>query len=183
MRRTMAITLTALMAAVICLISPFSIYLPITAVPISLGSFAVALAAAVLGWRLGCASVFIYLLLGMAGLPVFSGFSGGIAKVAGPTGGYLVGYLFLAVLTGLAVELGKGNLALTALGMFSGTAACYVCGTVWLAWQGGMEFYQALLAGVIPFIPGDIAKMILALLAAAPTRRAVQTRLASVKEV
>ena len=94
--------LTALMTAVICVLSPFSI--PIGPVPVSLSTMAVFLCVYALGLRDGCAAVGLYILLGAFGLPVFSGFSGGIAKLSGPTGGYIIGYLFMAAIGGWFID-------------------------------------------------------------------------------
>ena len=91
------LAMTGLMAAVLCILGPISLPLPFSPVPISLGTLAVYLAAVILGGRLGTVSCALYLLLGLAGLPVFSGYAGGAAKLFGPTGGYLTGYLFLAM--------------------------------------------------------------------------------------
>ena len=118
---TYQLTLTAVMAAVICVLGPISMAIPISPVPISLASMAVYLAVTVLGMKLGTLSCLIYLLLGLVGLPVFSGGSAGAAKLFGPTGGYLVGYLFLALIAGAFVGRYTENkwksIAFAALGM------------------------------------------------------------------
>ena len=162
--KTKQLALTGLMAAVLCILGPISLPIPISPVPISLGTFAVFLTVYILGMKLGTVSVCIYILLGLVGVPVFSGFSGGIGKVLGPTGGYIIGYLFMALIIGFFVDKWKTNFVLIAIGMVLGTAVCYLFGTVWLAKQAGMSFSAALPAGVIPFIPADIVKMILAVL-------------------
>lgn len=163
---THELTLTALMAAVLCILGPISLVIPVSPVPISLGSLAVYLAVTVLGARLGTLSCVIYLLLGLAGLPVFAGYTGGAQKLLGPTGGYLIGYIFLAAIAGIFIGRDAGakgkQYALALLGMILGTAVLYFFGTAWLAHTAGMGFYAALGAGVIPFIPGDLAKMIAA---------------------
>ena len=100
---TYQLTLTAVMAAVICVLGPISIAIPVSPVPISLASMAVYLAVTVLGMKLGTLSCLIYLLLGLVGIPVFAGGSAGAAKLFGPTGGYLIGYLFLALIAGAFV--------------------------------------------------------------------------------
>ena len=92
------LVLAALMTAVLAILSPISI--PIGPVPISLGTFAVCLSVTILGKNLGTVSYLTYLLLGLAGLPVFSNYEGGLAKLLGPTGGYLIGMLFLSLLGG-----------------------------------------------------------------------------------
>lgn len=165
---TYQLTLTAVMAAVICVLGPISMAIPISPVPISLASMAVYLAVTVLGMKLGTLSCLIYLLLGLVGLPVFSGGSAGAAKLFGPTGGYLVGYLFLALIAGAFVGRYTENkwksIAFAALGMVLGTMVLYALGTAWLAYSAGMDFQAALWAGVIPFIPGDLVKMVIAVL-------------------
>ena len=134
---TYQLTLTAVMAAVICVLGPISMAIPISPVPISLASMAVYLAVTVLGMKLGTLSCLIYLLLGLVGLPVFSGGSAGAAKLFGPTGGYLVGYLFLALIAGAFVGRYTENkwksIAFAALGMVLGTMVLYALGTAWLA--------------------------------------------------
>lgn len=156
--RTM--TMIALMTAVICILGPLT--MPIGPVPITFTNFAICLAAYLLGWKHGTVSCLLYLLIGMVGIPVFSGFSAGPAKLLGPTGGYFIGYLFLAFFTGLFADKFRGKKILCALGMVIGTILLYGFGTVWLAYQAGMGFAAALGAGVIPFMPGDIIKIILA---------------------
>ena len=171
---TYQLTLTAVMAAVICVLGPISMAIPISPVPISLASMAVYLAVTVLGMKLGTLSCLIYLLLGLVGLPVFSGGSAGAAKLFGPTGGYLVGYLFLALIAGAFVGRYTENkwksIAFAALGMVLGTMVLYALGTAWLAYSAGMDFQAALWAGVIPFIPGDLVKMVIAVLLGSTVR-------------
>ena len=171
---TYQLTLTAVMAAVICVLGPMSMAIPISPVPISLASMAVYLAVTVLGMKLGTLSCLIYLLLGLVGLPVFSGGSAGAAKLFGPTGGYLVGYLFLALIAGAFVGRYTENkwksIAFAALGMVLGTMVLYALGTAWLAYSAGMDFQAALWAGVIPFIPGDLVKMVIAVLLGSAVR-------------
>ena len=151
------LVLTALMTAVICVLAPISV--PVGPVPISLATFAVLLAAYLLGWKMGLCSVALYLLLGLIGVPVFAGYSAGLANLVGPTGGYLIGYLPLAFATGWAVER-YHDAVRPVLGMIVGTLVLYVLGTAWLALQMHMSFSQALGAGVIPFLPGDAAKIV-----------------------
>ena len=161
---TKHLALTGLMAAVLCILGPISLPIPISPVPVSLGFFAVYLTVYILGMKLGTISVFIYVLLGFVGLPVFTGFSGGIGKVLGPTGGYIIGYLFMAPIMGFFIDKWKKKYVLTVVGMLLGTIVCYLFGTLWLAHQGGMSFSAALAAGVLPFIPADFIKLIIAVL-------------------
>ncbi len=157
---TRQMVLTAMMTALMCVLAPIS--LPIGPVPISLATFMIYLSAYVLGWRLSSLSVLIYLLLGFAGVPVFAGYTGGAAKILGPTGGYLVGYILLAIIAGAFIEKGNSKLVLSFSGMVFGTLVLYALGTAWLMVSASMDLPSALLAGMIPFIPGDIAKMIVA---------------------
>ena len=157
-----------LMAAVTCVLAPLSI--PIGPVPISLTNLVLYFSIYLLGTKNSLISYVIYLLLGLVGLPVFSGFTGGPAKLAGPTGGYLIGFLLMIFLAGLFINHGKTTgytkarrRAFDLTGMILGTAAVYAVGTVWLSIQSGMDPRAALFAGVIPFLPGDAIKIILAL--------------------
>lgn len=169
--KTKNIALIGLMAAVLCILGPLALPIPVSPVPISMGSFAVYLTAYILGLKKGTVSLCIYLLLGLVGLPVFTGFSGGIGKVLGPTGGYLVGYIFMTLICGFFVDRWKTNYGLIFLGMILGTLALYLFGTLWLAKLANMSFIAALGVGVIPFIPGDLAKIVITMLVAAPVRK------------
>lgn len=157
--------LIALMAAIICILGPISLTIPVSVVPISLTNLAVYFTVYVLGMKRGTVSYLVYLLLGLVGLPVFSGYTGGAGKLFGPTGGYLIGFIFMALICGFFIEKWQSKLYMHFLGMVLGTIVCYIFGTVWLAIQAHMGFYQALAAGVLPFIVGDLVKIILALLA------------------
>ena len=99
---TYAITVTALMTAVTCILAPLSI--PIGPVPISLTNLAIYISLYLLGWKRGTISYLIYLLIGLVGIPVFSGFTGGPAKLAGPTGGYIIGFIAMAIIAGLVID-------------------------------------------------------------------------------
>ena len=153
-------TLIGLMTAVLCILAPIAIPLPISPVPVSLGNMAVCFVVAVLGFKRGTLSVLLYLLLGLAGIPVFSGFTGGIGKLLGPTGGYLIGYLLLALLLGFFVEHFHNRLFTNLCGTLAGMILLYLFGTLWLAFQLDLDFLSALITGVIPYIPLDIIKTI-----------------------
>ena len=107
--RTKQMVLIALMTAVTCVLGPLSIPLPFSPVPISLTNFAIFLAIFVLGMKSGTISFIIYLLLGAVGVPVFSSFRGGFQVLAGPTGGYLIGFIFLALIMGFALDHFEGK--------------------------------------------------------------------------
>lgn len=156
-------TLTGLMTAIICILAPFSIILPISPVPISLGTLAIYFVIMVLGWKQGFLSVLLYILLGLVGLPVFSGFTGGAAKLLGPTGGYLIGYLFMALICGFFVKKWPGRFFPNFVGMLLGTAVCYGFGTLWLAFQSDLSIGTAFTVAVLPFLPADLFKILAAM--------------------
>lgn len=155
------LTIIGLMTALTCIVAPFSIPIPISPVPISLTNFAIYIIIYATGLKIGTVSYLIYLFLGAAGLPVFSAFSGGFGKLAGPTGGYLIGFLFLAVIQGFFIKIRPGNNTFAIIGMITGTVICYLFGTAWLAFQANLNFNAALAAGVIPYLPGDAVKIII----------------------
>lgn len=160
--RTKQMVLIALMTAVTCVLGPLSIPLPFSPVPISLTNFAIFLAIFVLGMKNGTISFIIYLLLGAVGVPVFSSFRGGFQVLAGPTGGYLIGFIFLALIMGFALDHFDRKLVPTIIGMIIGMAVCYAFGTVWLAKLLSLSFKEGLMMGVIPYLPGDATKIIIA---------------------
>ena len=156
--KTKQMVLIALMTAVTCVLGPLSI----SPVPISLTNFAIFLAIFVLGMKNGTISFIIYLLLGAVGVPVFSSFRGGLQVLAGPTGGYLIGFIFLALIMGFALDHFDRKLVPTIIGMIIGMVVCYAFGTVWLAKLLSLSFKEGLMMGVIPYLPGDAAKIIIA---------------------
>ena len=97
--------LMALFAALTCVLAPLAV--PIGPVPISLTNLVIYFSLYVLGWQRATITYIVYLLLGLVGLPVFSGFEGGVGKVAGPTGGYLIGFIFMAIVCGLLMQVKK----------------------------------------------------------------------------
>lgn len=162
---TAEITMIALMTAVTCILGPLSI--PIGPVPVSFTNLVIFLAVILLGLKRGTISYLVYLLIGLTGVPVFSAFTGGPAKLFGPTGGYLIGFIFLALIEGFFVERfrdadARNRTVMYCVGIILGMAVTYLFGTVWLAYQAQMSFSAALAAGVLPFLPGDLAKMIAA---------------------
>lgn len=162
--RTKKIVLIGLMTAVTCILGPLSIPLPFSPVPISLTNFAIFLAVFILGMKDATISFIIYLLLGAVGVPVFSAFSGGLGKLVGPTGGYLFGFIFLALIMGFFMEHFDRKIVPTIIGMIIGMAVCYIFGTVWLAKLMSLSFNEALALGVLPYLAGDVAKIIIAVI-------------------
>lgn len=162
--KTRVMTLIALMTALLCILGPLTIGIPISPVPISLTTFAIYLVVYILGARRGVITCLLYLLMGVIGLPIFSGFSGGIGKLLGPTGGYLIGYIVLAYMSGIFIEKWHSVVWLQGLGLLLGTGICYLMGSCWLAWQAKTSFVAAFSMGVVPFVVGDFVKIVLALM-------------------
>lgn len=156
------LAIIGVMAAVICVLGPLSI--PIGLVPISFTILAIHITLYTLGTKKGTLSLLTYLLVGLVGVPVFSGFSSGPSKLLGPTGGYLIGYIFMALIAGFFIDRFFSKWYLCVAGMVLGTAVCYLFGTAWLAYQANMSASAALAAGVIPFIAGDLVKIAIAAL-------------------
>lgn len=143
-----------------------TIPLPFTPVPITGQTFAVLLVGAALGSRRGALSMALYVLEGALGLPVFAGGTAGLGRLLGPTGGYLVGFIAAAFVTGWLAERGWDRRPLTtALAMLAGNLVIYLFGLPWLAAFLGGRFLGpkgALALGLLPFIPGDLVKLALA---------------------
>ena len=157
---TRQLTLVGVIAAVTCILGPLS--LPIGIVPISLTNLVIYFAVYVLGQKRATLSYIVYLFIGLIGLPVFSGFSGGFTKLFGPTGGYLIGFIFMAFISGIFIDKFSSKTYMCFLGMILGTITTYIFGTAWLAYQAHLTFNAALAVGVLPFIPGDVVKMVIA---------------------
>ncbi|SLM28237.1 BioY family protein [Desulfamplus magnetovallimortis] len=137
------------------------IAIPVGPVPIVLQNMFVLMAGLLLGTRWGAAAVLLYLFMGACGLPVFAGGTGGIGRLFGPTGGYLLGYIpavltagFIAKIPGNRLPFYKNILAMTA-----GSLVVYAAGVPWLKFVTGMGWTKAAAAGMIPFLPGDLLKI------------------------
>jgi len=159
--KTTTMTRIALMAAVLCILAPISIPVPVSSVALTLATFVLYLMAYILKPRQVLTVVGIYLLLGAIGLPVFSGYMAGISRFAAPGGGYLIGYLFLAGISSWFVQK-YSAVSMQVIGMFLGTLVMYTLGTLWMANTTGISFLSALPAGMLVFLPLDILKIILA---------------------
>ena len=162
---TKNMVLMALFPGITCVLAPLSV--PIGPVPISLTNLVIYFSIFILGWRRATITYLVYLLIGMAGLPVFSGFESGVGKFAGPTGGYLVGFILMTIVSGLFIQVRADKAwlrnVISFTGMVVGTAVAYVFGTVWFCFSTGSGVWAALLICVFPFIIGDIVKMALAI--------------------
>ncbi|HUS21356.1 MAG TPA: biotin transporter BioY [Aeromicrobium sp.] len=137
--------------------------LPWTPVPVTAQTFAVLLSGATLGWRAGAGSQLLYLSLGAVGLPFFSGGKSGFAVIAGPTGGYLIGFVIAAALVGFLAELGQDRRVSTSiLTMLAGSTVIYLVGISWLAHVLNISAVRAVELGMAPFLIGDALKLLVA---------------------
>ncbi len=173
---THKIAMVGLMTSITCILGPISIAVPFSPVPISLGLFGILLTTALLGVKSGVLSYALYILLGLVGLPVFSGFTSGVGVLLGPTGGYLMGYLAVSSCSGMfyrpqsrqqsmpiSTAHNKSAYLLQGAGMACGLLICYILGSLWLARFMNISFGNALLIGALPYIPADLIKLLLAL--------------------
>lgn len=167
------ITSCAIVTALMCIFGPMSV--PIGPIPVSLTNLVIYFAVYILGYKGSTVSYVIYILLGLVGLPVFSGFQGGPAKLVGPTGGYLLGFIFITLLAGLCQDKAKGKFKIPIVfaGMIISTAICYFFGTAWFMKLTGTDLKASLGLCVIPFIPFDLGKMVIATLVGMPVRKAL----------
>lgn len=167
---TKEIAYIALSVALLCVCSWIS--LPIGEVPFTLQTFAVTLIAVMLGWKRAVPAVVIYVLLGIAGVPVLQGFKAGIPALMGATGGYVFGFVLMAFFTGIAKAIkaqGKARSLVIFLSSLLGLIACYAFGTIWFvnvytAKAGqSITYASALMLCVVPYIVPDIVKLIIAI--------------------
>ena len=135
--------------------------LPFTPVPITLQTFFVILSGAFLGKKLGVASQISYIALGTLGIPVFQGYASGILHLAGPTGGYIVGFVVSAFIVGILTEKNR-SFSRIFMSMLVGLLTIYFFGILWLVIGFRFSIVNALFLGLLPFIPGAIAKLIAA---------------------
>ena len=125
------------------------IQIPMT-VPFTLQTLGIFMAAAMLGWKRGLISVAVYVLLGAIGV------------LGGPTGGYIIGFLFTALIVGLMTDFLGRKLWVLAVSMVAGLAVCYLFGTIWFMIAMHTDFAAALLTCVVPFLLADAAKIVVA---------------------
>ena len=171
---------TALGAVLIVLCSWISIPVEI---PFTLQTMAVVFVCALLGGGRGAVSVLVYILLGAVGVPVFAGMTGGIQKLLGLTGGYIVGFIFTAlVMWGFQKIFGKDDLVWTGVSMVVGIAVCYLFGSLWFYYvyannTGAIGIGTVLAKCVVPFIIPDLVKIALALFLSRRLRKILKGKL------
>jgi biotin transport system substrate-specific component len=161
----------ALFAAVTAVLAQVSIPLP-SGVPITLQTFAVALAGCYLGWKSGTVAIFVYIALGTAGLPVFASLRGGIEVITGATGGFIAGFLPMAALCGLGASI-RSKFAAVPVAL-SAVAVCHLCGVLWFSVVTSTEFLPAAALVSLPYIIKDAVSVIAALYIAPIIKAAVR---------
>lgn len=155
--------LTGIFAALTAVFSQLIIPIPI--IPISMSLVAVYLSAGILGPVWGTVSQLVYIALGIVGLPVFANFKSGVALI-GPTGGYIVGYLFVTLVAGLIIgNKSDVNIVRIFVALVAGLASCYLFGTAWYCIYAEIGFVDALSVCVVPFLAPDAVKVVLATVA------------------
>lgn len=164
------IVLCALFAAVIAVTAPLGI--PMGALAVTLGVFSVALTAFCLRGRESVVSVAIYILIGLAGFPVFSGFKGGWSVLLSPTGGFIAGYVLMAMI--FSCEKCVSGRIKKVLLILAGLCACYACGTAWYMFLTKADLKTALSVCVVPFALFDVAKIYVAFKVAKIIRKRIK---------
>lgn len=154
------ICMIAIMAAITAVMAQISIPMPL-GVPMTMQTFAVTLAAVLLGSKRGGMAMLVYVLLGAIGVPVFAGFNGGIQNLVGPTGGFIISFPIMAYIIGLGVEMHKKKGMFTLM-LILGTISNYVIGVIMFVVVMDSSVMTALSACVIPFIPTAIIKAVVA---------------------
>lgn len=180
MKTTRNITFVALFTAFLCVLAPLSI--PIQPVPITLATLAVYVIGALLDYKRAPICVFLYIVIGALGLPVFSNYTGGIAKLLSPTGGFIIGYLFGVLVQSLLTTLKKDKFYIYPIAMVVSTIVIYAFGVAWFILvylqKGETKSLSAVLAAcVTPFLLGDALKIVVASLASFKLRKPLERTL------
>lgn len=167
---TKTVVMIGVFAAIIAVLAQVSIPTP-WGIPITLQTFAVALTGYCLGKYKGTMAVFIYILLGLVGVPVFTGFTAGFAKLFSVTGGYIWGFLFMVFACGLEDTIKKKWLSI--LFGILGLMICHIFGALQFAWVMNRNFAEAFLTASVPYLMKDIASVVVAYGLAIPIRKAI----------
>lgn len=158
MNKNAKLVYTALAAAVLCIVSPFTIPVPISPVPLSLSTYVIFTLPFVMPTGAAAGGTIIYLLIGTVGMPVFSGFMGGIGVLAGPTGGYLAAYPIAALICSYFIRFYK-KIYIYVIGMGLSLTALYILGTLWFCLSQNVYPITAITVCVLPYLPADAVKI------------------------
>lgn len=156
---TLNLVMTGMFSALLIVLSQLSIPTP-TGVPITLQTFAVAITGVILGWKFGLVSTLIYILLGVAGLPVFANFKAGLQAIMGPTGGFIYGFILMVILCGIGSK--RKNILLGILIGIIGLLGCHVLGINHYAFLSNISFWKSALLVSIPYFIKDVVSIVLA---------------------
>lgn len=166
----------ALFAVIIALLAQVAI--PLGPIPLTGQTFAIGLAATILGARHGTISVLVYIVLGAVGIPIFQGMTAGIGIIFGPTGGFIIGFIFNALLTGWLLEKTKFTVPYAIVANILGAIVTLIFGVLWLKVSTGLDWPAAFLTGMVPFIiPGIIKAVFAALLGILIRDRLIKAKL------
>lgn len=159
---TKELTIIPIFTALTAVLSQIVIPLPFTPIAINLATLSVYLAGGLLGAKNGTISQLVYVILGAVGIPVFTGLSGGLGIVTGPTGGYIAGYVLAAFTIGIIIHFMGKSVKVIVFALVIGTLLLYTLGTMWFMTISNTQLIPALTMCVIPFLPGDGLKIALA---------------------
>ena len=157
--RTYDMIKVSMLTAIICVCSIITV--SIGPVPINMALLGIFLSVGLLGMFKGFLSVALFIAIGAFGLPVFAGLKGGFSVLAGPTGGYITGYLLAAAVAGLGIKLFKNREVMIILFMTAGLFICYLFGTVWFVASTNSDVPYAISVCIVPFVPFDAAKILI----------------------
>ena len=175
MNKTKDLVYIAICTSLICICSWITVP---SAIPFTLQTFAIFATLGLLGGKRGMVAILIYIILGIIGLPVFSSFNSGIGVILGPTGGYIIGFLFSSFLYFLLEKFIKNENVKLILGFILSLILCYLIGTIWFYYVYGnnieyMSFYNVMMICVIPFIIPDLLKILLAFVVVKNVKRRI----------
>jgi len=159
--------LVSMFTAILAVLAYVAVPLPFSPVPVTGQTFGIMLTGLLLGKKRGVMSVVLLLLLGVIGVPVFSGGRAGLSVLVGPTGGYLLGWILSVVVIDELRSRIQGFKGMAIASLIGGVLVVYAVGVPWLAASTGMTLGAALTAGALPFIPGDLFKVAVAAMTAA----------------
>lgn len=162
-------TYCAVSACILAIMAQFCISLP-SLVPITMQTLGIYLMGLILKPKLAFISSFVYLLMGAIGLPVFSGFTGGISSLVGPAGGYIFSFPLVALIISIIVDK-KDSWGIKVIALIIGTIICYSIGTLWFIYVTKASLVSALAICVIPFLLGDSIKIVISLILSSKLKR------------